>query len=200
MGSWKGLLTMAALTDEDRKSLLILARSVIESELVENTKIERPLSLSPSLKENRGCFVTLHKNGVLRGCIGTIEPVKSLVSNVEENAINAAFKDPRFPPLEKDELSAVDIEISVLTVPSILDFEDGEDLKKKLRPGIDGVILSRGWHGATFLPQVWEQLSDKESFLGHLCQKAGMERTCWKDINTQVKIYQAEYFSESSIF
>ncbi|UCH22610.1 MAG: AmmeMemoRadiSam system protein A [Deltaproteobacteria bacterium] len=191
---------MAALTDEDRKSLLILARSVIESELVENTKIERPLSLSPSLKENRGCFVTLHKNGVLRGCIGTIEPVKSLVSNVEENAINAAFKDPRFPPLEKDELSAVDIEISVLTVPSILDFEDGEDLKKKLRPGIDGVILSRGWHGATFLPQVWEQLSDKESFLGHLCQKAGMERTCWKDINTQVKIYQAEYFSESSIF
>jgi AmmeMemoRadiSam system protein A len=200
MGSWKGLLTMAALTDENRKSLLILARSVIESELVENTKIERPQYLSPALKEKRGCFVTLHKNGVLRGCIGTIEPVKSLVSNVEENAINAAFKDPRFPPLGQDELSAVDIEISVLTVPRILDFEDGEDLKKKIRPGVDGVILSRGWHGATFLPQVWEQLSDKESFLGHLCQKGGMERTCWKDTNTQVKIYQAEYFSESSLF
>ena len=189
---------MSALTDEDRKNLLVLARSVIESELIAGAKIKRPDVISPPLQEKRGCFVTLHKNGTLRGCIGTIEPLRSLIDNVAENAINAAFKDPRFPPLETDELTDVDIEISVLTVPQILDFEDGEDLKKKLKPGVHGVILSRDWHGATFLPQVWDQLPDKESFLEHLCQKSGMERNCWQDTNTQVKVYQAEYFSESS--
>jgi len=190
---------MPALTDEDRKSLLILARSVIESELIAGARIKRPDFNSPPLEEKRGCFVTLHKNEILRGCIGTIEPVRSLVYNVEENAAQAAFKDHRFPPMERDELSAVDIEISVLTVPQLLDFEDGEDLKEKLLPGVHGVILSRKWLGATYLPQVWEQLRDKESFLEHLCQKAGMEETCWKDTETQIKIYQAEYFSESSL-
>ncbi len=191
---------MSALTDEDRKGLLILARSVIESELVAGAEIKRPEHISPALNEKRGCFVTLHKGGLLRGCIGTIEAVRSLLSNVEENAFNAAFKDPRFPPLERDELSAVDIEISVLTVPKIVEFEDGEDLKQKIRPGVHGVILSRDWRSSTYLPQVWEQLPDKESFLEHLCQKAGMESTCWKDKNTQVKVYRAEYFSEASCF
>ncbi len=190
---------MSALTDEDRKSLLILARSVIESEIIAGAKIKRPETSSPPLEEKRGCFVTLHKNEVLRGCIGTIEPVRSLILNVEENAINAAFKDPRFPPMKRDELSAVDIEISVLTVPEILNFKDGEDLKKKLLPDVHGVILSREWHRAIYLPQVWEQLRDKESFLEHLCLKAGMEGSCWEDTETQVKIYQAEYFSESSL-
>jgi AmmeMemoRadiSam system protein A len=190
---------MSALTDEDRKSLLILARSVIEAELITGAKIKRPEHRSPPLEENRGCFVSLHKNKILRGCIGTIEPVRSLVSNVEENAINAAFKDPRFPPLERNELSAVDIEISVLSVPQPLTFEDGEDLKKKLLPGIHGVIISREWHRAIYLPQVWDQLPDKESFLEQLCLKAGLEGSCWKDPNTEVKIYQAEYFSESSL-
>ena len=190
---------MSVLTDGDRKSLLLLARSVIEAELITGAKIKRPDHRSAALKENRGCFVTLHKNKILRGCIGTIEPVRSLALNVEENAINAAFKDPRFPPLKSDELSAIDIEISVLTVPKVLEFTDGEDLKKKLIPGVHGVILSREWHRAIYLPQVWEQLPQKESFLEHLCLKAGMEGACWKDPETQVKIYQAEYFSESSL-
>ena len=190
---------MSALTDGDRKSLLLLARSVIEAELITGAKIKRPDDSSAPLEENRGCFVSLHKNEILRGCIGTIEPARSLISNVEENALNAAFKDPRFPPLKRDELSAVDIEISVLTVPEVLDFEDSEELKKKLIPGVHGVILSREWHRAIYLPQVWEQLPQKESFLEHLCLKAGMEGTCWKDPQTRIKIYQAEYFSESSL-
>lgn len=187
---------MSALTDQDRKSLLKLARSTIESELIKGAKIKRPENVSPPLKEKRGCFVTLHKGGVLRGCIGTIEPVRSLVSNVEENAINAAFKDPRFPPLAINELDAVDIEVSVLTLPKILEFKDAEDLKQKLKPGVHGVILSQDWRGATFLPQVWQQLPDKEVFLENLCQKGGLERSAWKDKNTTVKIYEAEYFSE----
>ena len=189
--------SMSKLTDEDRKSLLELARTAIEVEINAGSKIRRPEKISPGLKEKRGCFVTLHKEGILRGCIGTIEPVRSLVFNVEENALNAAFHDPRFPAVEMDEVSDIDIEISVLTVPQKVDFKDGDDLKKKLKPKIHGVILSQGCHSATFLPQVWEQLPDRGDFLEHLCQKGGMGGGCWKDKDTTVKVYEAEYFSES---
>ena len=96
-----------------------------------------------------------------------------------------------------NELPDIDIEISVLTAPRQVDFKDGDDLKHKLKPKIHGVILSRGWQSATFLPQVWDQLPDREDFLAHLCQKGGMERECWKDRETTVKVYTAEYFSES---
>ncbi|MEA3435103.1 MAG: AmmeMemoRadiSam system protein A [Thermodesulfobacteriota bacterium] len=188
---------MSKLTDEDRKSLLKLARTAIEAEINAGSKIRRPEKISSGLKEKMGCFVTLHKGGILRGCIGTIEPVRSLAFNVEENALNAAFHDPRFPAVEKDELSDIDIEISVLTVPKKVDFKDGDDLKKKLKPKNHGVILSQGYQSATFLPQVWEQLPDIEDFLEHLCQKGGMGGECWKDRETTVKVYEAEYFSES---
>lgn len=188
---------MSTLTGEERNILLKLARSAIEANLIKGSKVKRPEEISSTLKEKRGCFVTLHKNGVLRGCIGIIEPIKPLVSAVEENALNAAFRDPRFPPLKKDELSAIDIEISVLTIPKVLEHKDYEDLKKKLKPYVHGVIVSRGYLGATFLPQVWEQLPDKEVFLEHLCQKGGMEKTAWKNKETVIKVYEAEYFSET---
>ena len=166
---------MSELTDEDRKNLLRLARTAIEAKVKASSKIQRP-DMTSGLKKKKGCFVTLHKDGILRGCIGTIEPVKTLIFNVEENALNAAFHDPRFPAVAIDELPTIDIEISVLTVPKKLDFKDGEDLIKKLKPKIHGVILSQGWQSATFLPQVWEQLPDSEDFLNHLCQKGGMGR------------------------
>jgi AmmeMemoRadiSam system protein A len=188
---------MSILTDNDRKSLLELARTAIEAKIKADFEIQRPEKITPGLKEKRGCFVTLHKDGILRGCIGTIEPVRSLALNVEENALNAAFHDPRFPAVERDELADIEIEISVLTVPEKLDFKDCDDLKKKLKPKIHGVILSQGWQSATFLPQVWEQLPDRKDFLEHLCQKGGMGKDCWKDSETTVKVYEAEYFSES---
>jgi AmmeMemoRadiSam system protein A len=187
---------MSALTDEDKDILLKLARSAITSELIQSSRVKRPKEISPALKEKRGCFVTLHKRGVLRGCIGTIEPVRPLFSNVEENAISAAFNDPRFPSLTKDELSTVDIEVSVLTAPEILHFEDGQDLMLKIKPGVHGVILSQGWRSATFLPQVWEQLPEKKAFLENLCLKGGMDGKCWQDKATTIKVYEAEYFSE----
>lgn len=191
---------MSTLTDGDRIALLKLARSVIRAKLVEGSSEERPEKVSPAMEEKRGCFVTLHKRGALRGCIGTIEPVKSLISGVEDNALNAAFRDPRFPVLKADELALIDVEVSVLTVPRVLEWEDGEDLKKKLRPGVHGVILSNGWQGSTFLPQVWDQLPDKQLFLEHLCQKGGMKKDCWTDRETVVKVYEAEYFSEIELF
>jgi AmmeMemoRadiSam system protein A len=189
---------MATITDEDRGALLKLARSSIEARLIKEVKVIRPEKKTPALKENRGCFVTLHKNGALRGCIGTIEAIKPLVSSVEENALNAAFRDPRFASLEEEELKYINIEISVLTVPQELFFKDKDDLKRKLKKGVHGVILSSGWHKATFLPQVWEQLTDVENFLEHLCIKAGMKKDCWKSTTTRVQTYETEFFSEPS--
>ncbi len=187
---------MAAISEQDRKALLRLARSAIENALTEDAPVERPKEFGPALKEKRGCFVTLHKRGLLRGCIGTIEPVKPLVEGVEENALNAAFGDPRFPSLKTEELGRLHIEVSVLTVPRELSFKDAEDLGKKLKPGIHGVILSKGWCKSTFLPQVWEQLPDVDMFLSHLCVKAGMNADCWRDRDVRVQTYEAEYFSE----
>lgn len=190
---------MASLLDEDKMALLKLARSTIEAELSKDLRINRPEKISPALHEKKGCFVTLHKRGELRGCIGTIEPSKSLILAVEENAVNAAFRDPRFPSLKVYELPDVDVEISVLTQPIILEYQNPEELKDKLKPGVHGVILSKGWQSATFLPQVWEQLPDSDVFLEHLCQKAGMANTCWKDKDTVIKVYEVKYFSEKEM-
>ncbi len=186
---------MSDFNSNDRELLLKLARSVIAKKL-SGGDISLPDNISPALKEKRGCFVTLHKKGMLRGCIGTIEPVQPLIECVAENAINAAFKDPRFPPLDKSEFPLTDIEISVLTVPEKLEYKDGDDLVSKLKPGVHGVILSKGWHRSTFLPQVWDQLPAPEIFLVHLCQKGGMPSDCWKDGSVTVEVYEAEYFSE----
>ena len=187
---------MSPFTEIDKQYLLALARSVVAAKLTSGSMVSPPAKLSPAVHETRGCFVTLHKQGVLRGCIGTIEPIQALVDGVTENAINAAFRDPRFPPLEAEELIQVKFEISVLTVPRELAFNDAEDLKQQLKPGIHGVILSREGRRATFLPQVWDQLPDHESFLGHLCQKGGLEERCWEDPRTTVRVYEAEYFEE----
>ncbi|MEW6673819.1 MAG: AmmeMemoRadiSam system protein A [Thermodesulfobacteriota bacterium] len=191
---------MALLTDDDRLVLLKLARSVITSELLGNKSIVvNPKDISPAMRQKSGCFVTLHKEGSLRGCIGTIEPTTSLLSCVEANAINAAFRDPRFSPLSGKELDEIDIEISVLTAPRMLNFKDGDDLKNQLVAGVHGVILSQGYRRATFLPQVWMQLPQKEDFLEHLCLKGCMTPSAWKDPQTRVEVYEVEYFSEKQI-
>jgi AmmeMemoRadiSam system protein A len=189
-------LDISALSEQERTTLLQIARGAIAAELVPGSIAESPGALSQSLQAKRGCFVTLNKQGMLRGCIGTIAPVSPLVDAVAENARGAAFHDPRFPPLSIDELQETDIEISVLTVPRRLDFRDAEDLLAKLQPGVHGVVLSRGLLGATFLPQVWEQLPEKEMFLGFLCQKAGLQKDCWKAGDIEIKVYAVEHFSD----
>lgn len=190
------VIEMSTLTKADKTFLVQFARSVIEEALEAGSRLATPEHSSDAIFDKRGCFVTLHKKGNLRGCIGTIEPEHALIQGIEENARNSAFRDPRFPPLKKDELAAIKVEVSVLTVPQELSFSDAEDLKAKLKPGVHGVILSRGWQRSTFLPQVWDQLPDKETFLNHLCQKAGLAKHCWQDPETVVEVYQAEYFSE----
>ena len=187
---------MSELTPSDQAFLLSLARHEITAMLKNGGDLQRPDSLSPMIFDKRGCFVTLHQNQELRGCIGTIEPEQSLIDNVSKNAANAAFRDPRFSPVDINELASINIEISVLSLPKEVTFKDGDDLKRQLKPGIHGVILSRDWHRSTFLPQVWEQLPEKELFLSHLCQKGGMGGDCWKSTETKVEVYTASYFSE----
>ncbi|MEW5735414.1 MAG: AmmeMemoRadiSam system protein B [Thermodesulfobacteriota bacterium] len=192
----QGATMQSSYSQKDISALLALARSAIRAKLVKGATVTRPENPSPALSEKRGCFVTLHKDGDLRGCIGTIEPVMSLVEAVEQNAVHAAFRDPRFAPLSADELPRVDIEISVLTVPEPLPHDGPDDLLKKLTPGKDGIILSRGGRRATFLPQVWEQLPNPEVFLINLCRKAGFTPNCWRDPDVLVERYRVEYFGE----
>lgn len=190
---------MSPMSTEEKHYLLKLARAVILERLGRKPSSPLPAGTSPAFMAKRGCFVTLHANGRLRGCIGTIEPVKSLIDGVKENAVHAGFRDSRFSPVTLHEMDNITIEISILTKPVRLDFENPEDLKKRLKPGVHGVILSQGYHRATFLPQVWEQLPGTEDFLEHLCRKAGMEKTCWKDTKTVVEVYDVFVFSEKDM-
>lgn len=148
------------------------------------------------LKNRQGIFVTLHKKGQLRGCIGSIQPVKPLEEGVTENAVCAAFKDPRFSPLSADEFDLIDIEISLLSKPEALEFDNCTELVALLVPHQHGVIIEKDGSRATFLPQVWEQLPKCEDFLGHLCVKAGLDATAWKEKGIMVYTYCVQSFAE----
>lgn len=185
------------LSREEQKLLLETARNAIRQELDKEEKL--PLMLdeySPKLQEDGACFITLMKNGVLRGCVGSIEAVQPLIQDVRERAVAAAFQDYRFPALKLSELEEIRIEISCLTQPCKLSYEDPEDLITKLRPRIDGVILRYQSRRATFLPQVWEQLTSPELFLNRLCVKMGLDQSIWRTAKLQVETYQVEKCQE----
>jgi AmmeMemoRadiSam system protein A len=180
------------MSPEYKKRLLELARKTLEAHFKSEIFDLKPVPLE--FQQKRGVFVTLTKNGELRGCIGNIYPVKSIYQGIKENALNAAFYDPRFPPLKEEELPELKIEISLLTVPEKLEFDDPLELVKKLKPGKDGVILEKEGHQATFLPQVWEQIPDHYDFLRQLSWKAGLSVDAWKKAN--IYIYHADCFAE----
>lgn len=185
------------LTEEEGEYLISLARRTIEKELLNRETSGDPGPVpSEKFKEKRGTFVTLTIDGQLRGCIGHIVPQESLLEGVRVNAVNAAFQDPRFPSLSKEELGKIKVEVSILTDPRPLEYRDALDLLDKLRPGVDGVIIKKGYHQATFLPQVWEQLPDKKEFLTHLCLKAGLNGDEWERGDLEVLTYQVQAFEE----
>ncbi len=199
MESKKVLAT--SLTEAQGQALIRLARSVISARLAVEAE---SLSVSDDsavlkqaeLQQHRGVFVTLTVGGLLRGCIGSLVAVSCIVDGVRENALNAAFGDPRFAPLSVAELATIEIEVSILSQPQSLDYADGDDLVAKLKPNVDGVIIAKGGARATFLPQVWEQLPEPESFLSHLCQKAMLNTDAWRDGTLAVQTYSVQYFHE----
>jgi len=178
-----------------RQRLLEAARSSIEY----GVRHGRPMAINPAdypdaLTVARATFVTLHIDGRLRGCIGSLEAHQSLIEDVVHNAHAAAFKDPRFPPLAENELEQIDIEISVLSPPQEISFSSESDLLSRIRPGIDGLILSEGQRRGTFLPSVWSSLAEPVEFLRHLKQKAGLPPDYWSD-SIRIQRYTTESFS-----
>ena len=155
------------------------------------------LSKYPELTQKRACFVTLTLNKRLRGCIGSIIAHQSLLEDLISNARSAAFQDPRFPPLTKEEFSHLSIEVSLLTNPEPVDYSDRVDLEHIIRPYVDGVILRLGKYQATFLPQVWEELSDFDSFFSHLGMKAGIGNDPLS-YHPEIYTYQVQKYEEQS--
>lgn len=188
---------MSDLSQQEGETLVRLARETITSLLgTKQDKIDPEILKAPVFLERRGVFVTLQKGGQLRGCIGSLTGNEALAQGIRHQAENAAFYDSRFTKVEASELEDIAIEISILSEPTPLDFTDPEDLIMKLRPHIDGVILTYGRYQSTFLPQVWDQLSKPEDFLGHLAMKAGLPREGWKDDGVKISIYQVQHFNE----
>lgn len=183
---------------EDRVALLKLARSSIDEALHGNTLELDPNDYPAHLMFPGAAFVSLHKHGNLRGCIGSLAAHQALALDVMHNSVKAAFDDPRFPPLTLEELPELDIEISVLTKPELLRCSDEADCLQQLRPGIDGLVIQSGARRATFLPLVWRSLSDPEVFLKHLKQKAGLPVETWP-ADMQVWRYEAICFSEHEV-
>lgn len=181
------------------RMLLALARDAIARKFgTADPDSSWPDSLHPGwLDEPGAVFVTLTQQGELRGCIGSLEAHRPLGEDLRANALAAAFNDPRFPPLGKEELDITRVEVSLLSRPEPMSFVDEADALAQLRPGIDGVILTRGRHRATFLPQVWEQLPDPRQFMAQLKRKAGLAPDLWSE-DFHLFRYRVEKFKEAS--
>jgi uncharacterized protein len=182
------------MDEGDKKSLLELARESIYSVL---DKEEPYLEPYEKYKEGQGCFVTLHKGKKLRGCIGYTEPIYPMYKLISEAAKAAAFSDPRFHPVRKEELPNISIEISLLTKPKLVVVASPEDYLKNIVIGRDGVILKGKYGSGLLLPQVAiEHEMTVDQFLNAVAQKAGLSFSAWKDLNNQVFTFQAEIFKE----
>ena len=171
-----------ALLDEHGETMLTIAAKSILNVLANNGPTNLNLHAFPrELREKGACFVTLQKDGLLRGCVGTIHPAHPLVKDLAYNAYNAAFQDARFSKLTTEEISQhiVSIHISVLSPVEPLNFTDETDLIDQLRPGMDGLILAEGKHRGVFLPAVWQGLPNPKEFINHLKLKAGLPKDYW---------------------
>ena len=179
------------LTAKEKKTLLNIAKTAIAARV--NSEAIPGLSVdSETLREKRGAFVTLKKQGHLRGCIGYIKPVRALGETVQEMAVAAAFHDPRFPSLKKDEVPDLTFEISVLSpLKRIKDINE-------IEVGKHGLYIVRGYQSGLLLPQVAVEYKwDRETFLQETCHKAGLPTQAWMDKETEIYIFSAEYFGDT---
>ena len=157
--------------------LLPIARAAIARELGRTQTADEAAAW---LRQMGATFITLKQGTKLRGCIGTLRAHRPLLDDVKANAVSAAFRDPRFRPLTAAELDMTRLELSLLSEVKALTFENERDALSQLRPGVDGVILHYGYHQSTFLPQVWEELSEPTEFMAHLKRKAGLPPDFWE--------------------
>ena len=181
---------MLSLSEADRRALLEFAREAIaESVLQQRFPCDIPSGGVFSLK--RGAFVTIHSRGRLRGCIGVIEAYEPLGAAIARCAASAALQDPRFPPVQAEELSHLQIEISLLTPPEPIHAEG-------IEIGKHGLIVSQGGKRGLLLPQVaTEHQLTREQFLEETCRKAGLPANAWKEPGTKIEGFTCEVFAES---
>ena len=178
--------------------LLRIAKTAILSKFDPSYIVDKKALLEsyPFLSKKGAAFVTLNKDKNLRGCIGSIIAHRTLLEDIIHNAQSAAFNDPRFSPLSKEEAGeALTLEVSVLTEPVKIEYSDYEELKRKIVPQKDGLILKYGHYQGTFLPQVWEQLPSVEQFLEHLSYKAGANPTIYSH-HPDIYRYLVEHIKE----
>ena len=184
-------------TEAQRNLLLELAEESIRYTLSGQGRLEPdPGDYEAELQEKRATFVTLNRSGNLRGCIGALQAFRPLVVDVAHNAYSAAFSDPRFTPLQADEMNGLDIHISILSPSEPMSFDSEQALIEQLQPGIDGLIMEEGVQRGTFLPSVWESLPDPATFLAHLKLKAGLPANYWSD-DIKVSRYTTESFGHT---
>jgi uncharacterized protein len=198
-------LENTCFSSEQRQLLWLLALESIQHGLIfdthmasDNSHISRDNTMLPAaVKENRACFVTLKIEQALRGCIGTLQAKEPLIKNIISNAYSAAFRDPRFPPLDTTELLGLSIHLSILNPSEPLTIIDEQDLLAQLRPSVDGLVLhdSEKCLNATFLPSVWAQLKDPAEFLRRLKTKAGLSPHYWSSTLTFER-YTVESFGQ----
>ncbi len=182
------------LNENQKQQLQTIAKESIKHGLDTGEPVDIELSMyDKDLQNKRATFVTLHKHHQLRGCIGILEPLRPLAEDIAYNAFAAAFSDSRFPAVTPDEVELLDIHISILAKPEEMSFTSEDDLVSQLRPGIDGLIMQEGNQRGTFLPSVWESLTDKHDFLRHLKQKSGLAANYWSD-TIRVQRYTVEEF------
>ncbi|MGZ7047012.1 MAG: TIGR00296 family protein [Methanobacterium sp.] len=185
------------LSEDEGRFLVKLARKAIETFIKERKKINVPENTPDTLKEEMGTFVTLNKDGMLRGCIGYPEPIAPLVNAVIDVAISAAVNDPRFSPVTTSELEDLDVEVSVLTKPELIEMERPEEYMDKIKVGEDGLIIERGPYKGLLLPQVAVEWGwNVEEFLYNTCVKAGLAADCWLYPDVKVYKFGSQIFNE----
>jgi AmmeMemoRadiSam system protein A len=188
------------LTQADGKKLLKLARDSILSYFSGNSKKQIDLTSFESdtkFNQKQGVFVTLHKDGDLRGCIGFPYPTFPLYNAIFNAARSAAFEDTRFDQVEQSEMKDIQMEISVLTVPEELKVKSPDDYLTKIKIGEDGLIIKHGFNGGLLLPQVFtEYKSTPKQALEMVCQKAGLQKDAWKEKSAKISKFQAQIFTE----
>jgi AmmeMemoRadiSam system protein A len=188
--------TEPALENVPGQLLLQIARAAISNVLGQALALPEPAGGSADVLQAPGAsFVTLNQQGQLRGCIGSLQAHRTLITDIQANAIAAALHDPRFAPLTLAELDITTIEVSVLSAMQPLPFTSEAHALAQLRPGVDGVVFEFGHYRSTFLPQVWEQLPNARQFMAHLKHKAGLAPDFWS-AEVRLQRYTVSKFKE----
>jgi hypothetical protein len=186
------------LTVKQAEKLFKVARDSI-SDYFEGKEYEVPAEIKKEFNEERGVFVSLYVGEDLNGCIGFPEPIMPLAESITSAARGAAFEDPRFPPLKKEQMKELRIEISILTKPEVIEVKKPSEYPSKVRVGRDGLMVKDEFGAGLLLPQVAVEWGwDSKEFLDNTCRKAGLEPNCWNNMKKNVYKFQAQIFTEEN--